>query len=119
MTALATAQGVLRRLADAVPIAWQDDRVFRYAAIGAGITLAVLVTRPGASRQDTQLPPLGSPTAGMSALMPPGGLGMGAATPMPPVTVQKIAPGRPLGDVTGAPAPDSDRFGTFNPGKHP
>lgn len=25
----------------------------------------------------------------------------------------------PLGDVTGAPAPDSDRFGTFNPGNHP
>lgn len=115
MTALATAQGVLRRLADAVPVAWQEDRVFRYAAIGAGIALAVLVIRPGASRQDVQLPPLDS----RPALMPPAGLGMGAAAPMPPVTVQKIAPGRPLGDAPGTSAPDGDRFGTFTPGRHP
>lgn len=119
MTALATAQGVLRRLADAVPVTWHEDRVFRYAAIGAGITLAVLVTRPGASRQDIRLPPLGSPSTGMPALVSPTVLGAAPVAPIPPVTVQKIAPGRPLGDVTGIPAPDNDRFGTFNPGKHP
>ncbi len=119
MTPLATARSVLRRLADAIPAAWQEDRVFRYAAIGAGITLAVLVIRPGASRQDVQLPPLQSPTAGMPALMTPAGLGMGPAAPMPLSAVQKIAPGRPLGDVSGAPALDGDRFGTFKPGNHP
>jgi len=119
MTALATARGVLRRLADAVPIAWHEDRVFRYAAIGAGITFVVLVIRPGASRQDIRLPPLGNPSAGMPAIMSPVGLGMGPAAPMQPGAVQKIAPGHPLADVTGAPAPDSDRFGTFNPGNHP
>ncbi len=119
MSTLATAQGVLRRLADAVPIAWHEDRVFRYAAVGAGIALAVLVIRPGASRQDVQLPPLGNRPAGMPALMPSAGLGMGAAAPMPPVTVQKIAPGRPLGDAPGTSAPDGDRFGTFTPGRHP
>ncbi len=119
MSTLATARGVLQRLADAVPIAWHEDRVFRYAAIGAGITLAVLVIRPGASRQDMRLPPLGSPSTGMPALVSPAGLGVAPVAPMPPITVQKITPGRPLGDVTGVPAPDSDRFGTFNPGKHP
>ncbi len=77
MTALATARGLLRRLAEAMPIAWQEDRVFRYAAIGAGITLAVLVIRPGASRQDIRLPPLRSPSAGMPAIMSPAGLGLG------------------------------------------
>ncbi len=119
MTALATARGVLRHLADAVPIAWHEDRVFHYAAIGAGIALAVLVIRPGASRQDIQLPPLDSRPAGMPALMTPAGLGTGPAPPLPPSAVQKIAPGHPLGDVTGAPVLDSDRFGTFNPGNHP
>lgn len=119
MTALATAQGVLRRLLDAVPVAWREDRVFRYAAIGAGITLAVLVIRPGASRQDVQLPPLDSRPAGMPALMPPVGLGMGPVASMPPVTVQKIAPGRPLGDAPSTSASSGDRFGTFTPGRHP
>jgi len=38
---------------------------------------------------------------------------------MPPAEVPKIAPGHPLGDVTVAPTPDSDRFGTFKPEKHP
>jgi len=119
MSTLATARGMLRRLADAVPVAWHEDRVFRYAAIGAGITLAVLVIRPSASRQDVQLPSLGTSSAGMPAVLNPAGPGMSPAAPMPSAEIPRIAPGHALSDVTSTPAPDGDRFGTFTPGRHP
>lgn len=119
MSTLATAQGVLRRLVDAVPVAWHEDRVFRYAAIGAGITLAVLVIRPGASRQDIRLPPLESSTAGMPAVLSLVGRSTVLPAQTPPAEVPKIVPGHSLGDVTVGPTPDNDRFGTFKPGKHP
>ena len=71
MSKLAAAQGLFHRLADAVLAAWRQDRVFRVAVIGMGITMAVLLVRFGVSRQDRVLPPLDSSSAGMSALLNP------------------------------------------------
>jgi len=122
MTTLATARGVLQQLAEAVPVTWRQDRVFRGAVIGAGVTLAVLLVRPGASRQDRPLPPLSTFPAGMPAIPDPLMRGAALPTPLqpttPPAEVLKIAPGQPLGDVTVAPAPNTDRFGTFKLEKH-
>lgn len=116
MTRLAAAQGVLGRLAEAVSWAWRQDRVFRAAAIGAGVALAVWLVRPAPSLPDRALQPLGTlPAAGLAI---PGTMGAGAMSQaQPPGEVPKIAPSRPLGDATVAPVPDSDRFGTFTPGK--
>ncbi len=75
MTRLAAAQGLLTRLVDAALSAWRQDRVFRGAVIGMGVTLAVLVLRPGVSRQDQALSPLNSSSAGMPALLNPAGGG--------------------------------------------
>ena len=127
MTALTTARSVLQRLAEAIPDTWRQDRVFRGAVIGAGVTLAVLLVRPGATPQNKQLPPLSTFPASLPAI-PASNFPMPGATPLtqthtqaptPPAEVPKIAPGHPLGDVTVAPVPDSDRFGTFKPEKHP
>jgi len=49
VTTLAAARSILQRLVEAVPDTWRQDRVFRGAVIGAGVTLAVLLVRPGAS----------------------------------------------------------------------
>ena len=119
MTMLAAARGLFYRLADAAPVAWRHDRLFRGAVIGAGITLAVFLVRPGVSQQDRQLPPLDTPSAGMPALLSPSGRGMAVPTQRPPAEVPKIAPGQSLGDVTVVPTPDGDRFGTFKSGSHP
>lgn len=123
MTALATARSVLQQLAEAVPATWRQDRVFRGAVIGAGVTMAVLLVRPGASRQDRQLPSLSTLPAGLPAIPALTPVVRGAAPlthlQTPPVEVPKIAPGQPLGDVTVLPAPNGDRFGTFKPEKHP
>lgn len=127
MTTLAAARNILQRLAEAVPDTWRQDRVFRDAVIGAGVTLAVLLVRPGATRQDRQLPPLSTFPAGLPAI-PASSFPMPGAAPLtqthtkpptPPAEVPKIAPGHSLGDVTVAPTPDSDRFGTFKSEKHP
>lgn len=116
MTRLAAAQSVLGRLMDAASWAWRQDRVFRGAVIGAGVTLAVWLIRPVPSVPDRALPPLGAlPAAGLPI---PGTIGAGAMSQAPrPGEVPKIAPGRPLGDAAVVPAPDGDRFGTFTPGK--
>ena len=116
MTRLAVAQGVLGRLMDAASWAWRQDRVFRGAVIGAGVTLAVWLIRPSSSTQDRALPPLSTlPAAGLAV---PGTIGPGAMSQtQPPGEVPKIAPGRPLGEATVVPVPDGDRFGTFSPGK--
>lgn len=119
MTKLATAQGLFRRLAGAAPIAWRQDRVFRGAVIGMGVTLAVLLMRPGTSGQDRVLPPLDTSPAGMPALLNLGGGGGGRPAQAPPDQVPRIAPGHPLDAVTVAPAPDGDRFGTVSPGRPP
>ena len=125
MTNLAAARSILQRLAEAVPDTWRQDRVFRGAVIGAGVALAVLVVRPGATRQDRQLPPLSTLPAGLPAI-PASSFPMPGAAPQthtqPPALsaeVPRIAPGHSLGDVTVAPVPDSDRFGTFKSEKHP
>lgn len=119
MTARAAAQNLLQRLADAIPTAWRQDRVFRGAVIGAGITGALLVLRlvgphpPELQRGTSVLVP-----AAVPYVSAPGGMATSPGQP-PAAAVPKIAPGHPLGDVTVVPAPDSDRFGTFKPGKHP
>ena len=121
MSRLAAAQGLFYRLAGAASFAWRQDRVFRGAVIGMGITLAVMLIRPGVSHQDRVLPPLDSFSAGMPALVN----AAGGDAPLPAQgsigPVPKIAPGHPLGDVTVAPAftSDGDRFGTVAPGHHP
>ena len=119
MTRLAAAQGLFHRLADAASLAWQQDRLFRGAVIGTTITLAVFLVRPGVPRQDQVLPPLDPSSAGMPALLNPVGGSTTLPTQKPPADVLKIAPGHPLGDVSVAPTPDGDRFGTFKPGSHP
>ena len=119
MTNLAAARSVLQRLVEAIPDTWRQDQVFRGAVIGAGVTLAVLLVRPGATHQDRPLPPLSTLPAGLPATSGPVLRGPVPPPPTLPAEVPKIAPGHPLGDVTVAPAPDSDRFGTFKPEKHP
>ena len=119
MTMLAAARGLFYRLADAAPVAWREDQLFRSAVIGAGITLAVFLVRPGVSQPGRQLPPLDTLSTGMPAVLSPVGRGMVVPTQMPPAEVPKIAPGHSLGDVMVVPTPGNDRFGTFKPGKHP
>ncbi len=127
MTSLAAARSILQRLAEAIPDTWRQDRVFRGAVIGAGITLAVLLARPGTTRQDRQLPPLSTLPAGLPAIPASSPMVRGIApltqTPLQPPTlpaeVPKIAPGHSLSDVTVVPGPDSDHFGTVKPGRHP
>ena len=119
MTNLAAARSILQRLAEAVPDTWRQDRMFRSAVIGAGVTLAVLLVRPAGSPQNRPLPPLSTLPAGLPAIPSPVLRGTTPPPPMPPAEVPKIAPGHPLDDVTVAPAPDSDRFGTFKPETHP
>ena len=115
MNRLADAQALLTHLAQAAPLAWRQDRLFRGAVIGMGVTLAVFLLRPGASHQDRTLPPLDvSPTT--PALFSPAGGSAALPAQGPSGPVPKIAPGHPLGDVTVAPAPDNDRFGTVTPG---
>ncbi len=116
MTRLAAAQSVLGHLMDAASWAWRQDRVFRGAVIGAGVTLAVWLIRPVPSVPDRALPPLGTlPAPGLAV---PGTIGAGAMSQaQPPGEVPRIAPGLPLGDATVVPTPDGDRFGTFTPGK--
>ena len=127
MNNLAAARSALQRLVEAVPDTWRQDRVFRGAVIGAGITLAILLVRPGGTRQDRPLPPPSTFSAGLPALPASSpalrGTSLPAQTslqpPRPPDEVPKITPGHSLGDVTVAPVPDSDRFGTFKSEKHP
>jgi len=118
MTALAATQSLLRRLADAAPVAWRHDPLFRGAAVGAVVTLALFLLRmvgphaPGLDRPD-----LASTPPALREFMPPPGAA--PLTAPPPAEVPKIAPGHPLSDVTIAPASNGDRFGTFTPGKRP
>jgi hypothetical protein len=110
-------QRVLRHLAEAIPVAWRHDPVFRGAAIGAGVTLAVLLLRiAGPHNPELELPP--------NTLRYVPGVGMqtmrGSPPPaQPPGEFPKIAPGHSLTNATIVPTPDTDRFGTFTPGKHP
>jgi hypothetical protein len=107
----------LQRLVEAAPVAWRHDPLFRGAAIGAGIALAVLLLRIAGPHN----PALDAPSPTLRTLPGGGGQAVRGAipAPQPPADLPKIAPGHPLSDVTVIPTPDSDRFGTFSPGKHP
>jgi hypothetical protein len=117
MSAVAASRTWLRRLAGSVPSAWYYDPVFRWAAIGAGVALALLVLRL------TAPPALHGPPSVPGSSMPADlGTTYGAAAtgslPASPA-LPKIAPGRSLDGVTIIPAPASDRFGTVPPASHP
>ena len=110
MTAVAATRTWLRRMTEAIPAAWHYDRVFRLAAIGAGIALAMLVLRLAASPALRQPPPL--PASAESAKPAPNPTATGSwSVPPLPTAMPKIAPGRSLAGVTVTPAPP-DRFGT-------
>ena len=116
MTTFATVQNLLQRLTEAIPMAWQEDRLFRGAAIGVGVTGAVLLLRlsgPPAPDRPGQATPV--VPAGVLALPDQAG----APARSSPVKTPQIAPGRSLNDVTVAPSLDTDRFGTFKPGNRP
>jgi hypothetical protein len=109
---------VLERLVEAAPIAWRYDPLFRGASIGAGVTLALLLLRVAGPHNAAFDAPASTmryvPGVGMDRYAAPG-----APPNAPPADVPKIAPGHSLNDATVIPVPDSDRFGTFTPGKHP
>jgi hypothetical protein len=106
MTVRSVVQDLFQRLVYAATVGWRQDRIFRFAAIGAGVTGGLLVLRlvethdPARQPIAIDLSPTGVPTLSVSGL---------TSSPAP---VPKIAPGHALGDVTIAPAPDGDRFGT-------
>src|SRR4051812_1147904 len=102
---------VLRQLGLAVPVAWRGDPVFRWALIGAAVSLGLLVYRP-------------AEPAGRSAVLPPAPLTSGApvAAPARPASqpVKPLAPafGPNVPMETGpaptkTPAPPGPAFGTL------
>ena len=118
MIARAAVQDVLHRMGDALPVAWRHDPVFRGAAVAAGVTLALFLLRVAGPRApELDRPDLAAMPPALRGFMPPPGVASPAA--QPPADVPKIAPGHPLSDVTVAPTPSADRFGTFKPGPHP
>ncbi len=115
MTARAVAQDILQRLLYAAPIAWRQDRFFRFATIGAGVTGLMLVLRlvgPHDALRPAAIDPgpAGVPTLSASGLPP--------SPTLPPAMVPKITPGHTLRDVIIAPAPEGDRFGTAPPSRN-
>lgn len=99
----------LRRLVRAAPGAFREDRIFRYALIGAVVALLMLPSsfgEPAASVPAPPAPPtpteLGRAHVDHSA---------GSATPI----AGPIAPGRPLNSAVVRPDAQSepDRFGTL------
>ena len=118
MTARAVVQDVLHRMGDALPVAWRHDPVFRGAAVAAGVTLVLFLLRVAGPRAPELEPQTLTYTpSAVRQFMPLPGVVSPAA--QPPADVPKIAPGHPLSDVTVAPTPSADRFGTFKPGPHP
>jgi hypothetical protein len=111
---------VLRQLVRVAPIAWRGDPVFRWALIGAAISLGLLVSRP-------------AELAGQSAVLPPAPLSSSAPAPAPtrPASqpalqpVNKLAPAfgpnvpletlpAPTRTPATTPAPAGPAFGTLN-----
>ncbi len=118
MTARAAAQEVLHRMGDALPAAWRHDPVFRGAAVAAGVTLALFLLRvAGPHAPELEPQTLTYTPSTLREIVPRPGTAPPAA--QPPADMPKIAPGHPLSDVTVAPTPSADRFGTFKPGKAP
>ena len=126
MSALVAVQGaalrLLQRLAEAAPVAWRHDPLFRGASIGAAVTLVLVLLRfVGPHNPELDAPAMVLSTmqsGGIPSVSGPGPRGMPLGA-QPPADVPKIAPGHALSDVTIAPTPDRDRFGTFTPGKRP
>ncbi len=113
MTARALAQDLLQRLLYAAPVAWRQDRIFRFATIGAGITGLLLVVRMIGPHDVTPLPVATDPGPASVPTLSASGLPRSPAVPS--ATVPKIAPGHALDDVIIAPALEGDRFGTAPP----
>lgn len=107
---MTTIRGLLR----AAPGAFLHDPVFRYSAIGALVSLVVLLARLGGSDPpagaDAGPPPapaaLGSSYGATSVASPP--LPAAASSAEPP----RIAPSRSLDGIRVAPGNPGDRFGT-------
>ena len=105
----------LRRLLRAAPAAFRRDPVFRYAAIGAVVSLIVLLVRLGGSNPADgsarpQTPP--APAALGSSY---GQVGTSLPSPIPPASPSpaQISPSRSLNGVRVAPdGTPADRFGT-------
>ena len=114
--ARAVAGDLLHRLADALPVAWRHDPVFRGAAVATVVTLALFLLRVAGSHAPELDPVPPSPVMSLQSPVVPRGVPSPA---QPPAEVPRIAPGRPLSDAAVAPPPDGDRFGTFTPGRHP
>jgi hypothetical protein len=123
MSMVATNRAWLRRMAAAAPSAWHYDPIFRWAAIGAGVALALFILRLADSpalHGSSPVPAASVPTSlgssygetGGSSLAPP------ASTAAPAAIVPKISPGRSLDGVAILPAPEHDRFGTVPPATH-
>ena len=128
MTAAIVQAALLRlfeRMAEAAPVAWRHDPLFRAAAIGAGVTFALLMLRvvgPHDRRIDITPAVMRSLqerhiVAGPDTRTP--APAVTPSTPSAPTVVPSITPSRPLNDATVLPTPSTDHFGTFTPGKHP
>jgi len=113
MTARAVVQDLLQRLLYAAPVAWRQDRIFRFATIGAGVTGLLTVLRLMGPHDRALRPVATDPgPANVPTLSAPG---LPPSPAPPPATVPKIMPGHALGEVIIAPAPEGDRFGTAPP----
>jgi hypothetical protein len=101
-------------MAEASPVAWRQDKLFRGAAIGAVVTFFALVLF---RIEGPHNPALDAPSRTIRA-MP--GASTRTLLSAPPTEMPKIAPGHPLDAATAivTPVPDSDRFGTFTSGQH-
>ncbi len=113
MTGRALAQDLLQRLLYAAPLAWRQDRIFRFATIGAGVTGLLFVLRLIGPHDVTPLPV--ATESGPTSLPTLSASGLPRSPAVPSATVPKIAPGHALDDVIIVPAPEGDRFGTAPP----
>ena len=114
--ARAAAGDLLHRLGDALPVAWRHEPVFGGGAVATAVTLALFLLRVAGPHAPELDPVTPRPVTPLQGPVVPRGTPPPA---QPPAEVPRIAPGRPLSDVTVAPTPDGDRFGTFTPGRHP
>lgn len=108
----------LRKLLGLVPALAILDPLFRYAAIAAILAVLFLI---GQFAQDLAGPPVLAPTPMGAAAVnsprsdaPPATAAEGPTAPIPG-KIPTIAPGRPLGGITVAPAP-GDTFGKLPKG---
>jgi hypothetical protein len=118
MTVRAAVQDALHSvfllMAEAAPVAWRQDKLFRGAAIGAGVTFALVLFRVAGPYN----PALDAPARTIRPV--PAASTRTLSSAPPPPEMPKIAPGHPLDAATAivTPVPNSDRFGTFTSGQH-